>query len=138
MPNPENIKGKGNRFSSTNQPANPGRKPSLYNRIKKLIGTDANVELSKEDYYKLIGCLLERPISDLKKIADDSQTPIWIISIIRAVMKDAQEGRLNAIDALFDRLFGKASQPITGKNDGPIELKGSIPIHKWVEDRLND
>lgn len=40
MPNPENIKGKGNRFSSTNQPKNPGRKPSLYNHIKKLLGSD--------------------------------------------------------------------------------------------------
>ena len=62
----EHIKGKGNRFSSTNQPKNPGRKSSLYNHIKKLLGTEAKAELSKEDYFKLIQFLLEQPLDNLK------------------------------------------------------------------------
>ena len=116
----EHIRGKGNRFSSTNQPANPGRKPSLYNHIKKLLGSEANAELSKEDYYKLMACLLERSLDDLKKLATDKNTPVWIVNIVTAILKDAKAGRMNTLDSLFDRLFGKASQPLTGKDDAPL------------------
>lgn len=132
----DNIKGKGNRFSSTNQPENRGRKPSLYKHIKTLIGTDAEVELSREDFFKLIQFLLEQPADNLKKIAESRNTPIWIIGMIQAIIKDTRDGRTNTINSLFDRLFGKASQPITGKEEGPIELHGSVNIREWVKDRL--
>lgn len=88
----EHIKGKGNRFSSTNQPANRGRKPSLYNHIKKLLGTEAKAELSKEDYFKLIQFLLEQPLDNLKKLADSKNTPIWIVGVVRAVVKMPMQG----------------------------------------------
>lgn len=120
MPNPENIRGKGNRFSSTNQPANPGRKPSLYNHIRQLIGAEAVAELSREDYYRLIGCLLERPLDELKTLATDKKTPVWVVNVVRAIVKDAQAGRMNTLDSLLDRLFGKASQPLTGKDQTPL------------------
>ena len=36
-----------------------------------------------------------------------------------------------AIDSMFDRTFGKAAQPLTGPEGGPIEIKGvSITIKK--------
>lgn len=120
MPKPENIIGKGNRFSTTNQPANRGRKPSLYAHIKRLLGTEADIELSREDYYKLMQFLLERPLDDLKRLADSKETPIWIVNIIRAVVRDARAGRTATLDSLLDRLFGKAAQPLTGKNDEPL------------------
>ena len=63
--------GKSTRFSRTNQPKRNGRKPSTYALIKKLFGTDAEAELSKEDYYKLIAYLLERPIEP-KDLSRDS------------------------------------------------------------------
>lgn len=115
------------RFSSTRQPANPGRKPSLFNHIKRLVGVEATAELSREDYYRLIGCLLERPLEDLKRLATDPKTPVWIVGIVRAIVKDAQAGRMNTIDSLFDRLFGKASQPLTGK-DGKDLMPTAAPI----------
>lgn len=108
--------GKRTRFSSTNPPKNPGRKPSLYNHIKKLLGTEAKAELSKEDYFKLIQFLLEQPLDNLKKLADSKNTPIWIVGVVRSVVKDANAGRTTTLDSLFDRLFGKASQPLTGKD----------------------
>lgn len=126
MPNPENIIGKGRRFSNINQPKNPGRKPSLYNHIKKLLGTEAKAELSKEDYFKLIQFLLEQPLDNLKKLADSKNTPIWIVGVVRAVVKDANAGRTTTLDSLFDRLFGKASQPLTGKDGHPIEINTSV------------
>ena len=105
--------GKRTRFSSTNPPKNPGRKPSLYNQF-----------------------LLEQPLDNLKKLADSKNTPIWIVGVVRAVVKDANAGRTTTLDSLFDRLFGKASQPLTGKDEGPIEFKGSIPVREWIKARL--
>lgn len=128
--------GKSTRFSSTNQPQRNGRKPSTYALIKKLFGTEANAELSKEDYYKLIAYLLERPIDDLQKLAKDKSAPIWIVTIIRAIIKDAGKGNMFTIDSLFDRLFGKATQSTNNKSETTVELKGGIPIRQWVMDRL--
>ena len=88
----ENIKGKGNRFTTDNQPAKRGRKPSLYRQIKELLGTDARAELSREDYYRLIRFL------------------------IRAVVKDSRAGRMDSLNSLLDRLFGKAAQPLAGED----------------------
>lgn len=128
--------GKSTRFSSTNQPQRNGRKPSTYALIRKLFGTDAEAELSKEDYYKLIAYLLERPIDDLQKLAKDKSAPIWIVTIVRAILKDASKGLMFTVDSLFDRLFGKAIQQTNNKTETTVELKGGVPIREWVKDRL--
>lgn len=112
----ENIKGKGNRFTTDNQPAKRGRKPSLYRQIKELLGTDARAELSREDYYRLIRFLLEQPLDTLKRLADYPTTPIWVINLIRAVVKDSRAGRMDSLNSLLDRLFGKAAQPLAGED----------------------
>lgn len=111
-----NIEGKGNRFTSANQPPHRGRKPSLYRQIRELLGTEARAELSREDYYRLISFLLEQPLDTLKRLSDHPTTPIWIINLIRAVVKDSRAGRMYTLDSLLDRLFGKATQPLAGED----------------------
>lgn len=135
MPKPENVIGKGNRFSSTNQPKRNGRKPSLYNLIKNTIKVNnVEAELSKEDYFKLVAFLIERPLKELKEIASNDETPIWVVNVIRAIISDANSGQMRTLDSLFDRMFGKAVQPTTAKSE--VELKGSIPIKAWLEHQL--
>lgn len=107
----------GNRFTSENQPKNSGRKPALYTQLKKLTGKQVKHELSKEDYYKIIQYLMERTPNELKTIIDDAKkqngtTPVWVINIISAIQNDIRYGRTNTIDSVFDRIFGKATQPI--------------------------
>ena len=58
----------GNRFDSDNQPKKNGRKPALYNQLKKLTGKQVKHELSKEDYFKIIQYLMERTPAELKTI----------------------------------------------------------------------
>lgn len=48
MPNSKNVIGKGNRFSSTNQPANRGRKKSAYKELLALIEQGGGTLLSYE------------------------------------------------------------------------------------------
>lgn len=61
MPNPENVIGKGNRFSSTNQPANKGRKKSVFNQLRDKVYAEEGLRLSREDCYKLCASLIELP-----------------------------------------------------------------------------
>lgn len=130
----EHIKGKGNRFSSTNQPPNRGRKKSLFRSMVEKWDDNETPKPSKEDYNKMIGYLMERTSDELAVIASDPDTPIWAKTIIKAMQEDVNIGRITTITALFDRVFGKPSQ--SAEIDAKMSLKGSIPIRAWVEDRL--
>lgn len=120
----------GNRFTSDNQPKNSGRKPALYKKLKELTGKKVDYELSKEDYYKVIRYLMERTPGELKKILENAKddangsTPVWVLNVISAINSDIRYGRTTTIDSIFDRLFGKASQPIEG--DINASLSGSL------------
>lgn len=130
----EHIKGKGNRFSTTNQPKKNGRKPSLYNQLRELAKLENGILLSKEDFTKITSLLLTKSIKELHAMQQDDETPVWITNIARAIIKDSNEGRISTLDTLLDRLFGKATQPT--QQDISVEMKGSIPIRDWIKDRL--
>lgn len=134
MPKAENLIGKGNRFSSTNQPANRGRKPSLYKQLLQQWGEDDTPKPTKEDYSRAINHLLQSTEEDLQEIGNDKNTPVWVRSIVSAIREDMQAGRISTINILFDRVFGKPSQ--SADVDAKLSLRGSIPIRAWVEDRL--
>ena len=130
----EHIKGKGNRFSSTNQPKKNGRKPSLYTQLKEMAKLEGGIDLSREDFSKITMLLLSKSLKELQTIAKADDTPIWVVNIIRAIVMDAQTGRISTLDSLLDRLFGKATQPLA--QDVSVEVKGSIPVSEWVKDRI--
>lgn len=105
-------------FSTGNQPKNPGRKPSLYKKIKSLTGLRVECELSKEDYFKLIRFVMERTPNEIEKLiknpdgTQNKDIPLWMINIISAINVDIRYGRISTIDAIFDRVFGKATLSI--------------------------
>jgi len=123
----------GNRFSSNNQPPKNGRKQSIYKSLKELTGKKVEYELSKEDYFKMIRFLLEQSKPTLEEIMEDannnpqSNTPIWVCNIIRAIMMDTKKGITNTVEMLFDRLFGKSMQPVDHTTNGK-DLNTSIQI----------
>lgn len=108
----------GNRFTSTDQPANAGRKPSVYKYIKTITGKKVAAEMSKEDYLKVIRFLMESTPEELEplvKSADNKpnkKTPIWVLNVVSAINTDIRYGRTSTVEMLFDRVFGKATQPI--------------------------
>lgn len=110
-------------FSSQYQPKRNGRKPALYNKILQNLPQKGQNELSKGDYYKIIRYLMERTPSELNKILDDAQhnekstVPIWIATLIKAMLSDIKKGEMNILNILFDRLFGKS---------GTIKMKQNI------------
>ena len=106
MPNPENVIGKGRLFSSTNQPANKGRKKSVFNQIRDKVYAEEGLRLSREDCYKLCASLIELPVEELKTIYKDPTSPAWVVSIVGAILNDIKFGRMFTVDSLFDRFFG--------------------------------
>lgn len=98
----EHIRGKGNRFSSTNQPANRGRKPKLYTLAKKAY------KISFEEWQDTALYLLESTKEEVKEIAAKPDTPIWVVTICNAILSDTKKGMMFSLNDVLDRLFGKA------------------------------
>lgn len=127
----EHIKGKGNRFSSTNQPANRGRKPKLYTIAKKAYN------VSREEWNEVKLYLLQCTPSEIDKIIDKKDTPMWVLILARGLKRNAAKGITDVLDGMEDRLFGRA--PIAQDEDSTLYSENGIDIDKWmVENESED
>jgi hypothetical protein len=127
----EHIRGKGNRFSSTNQPKNSGRKPSLYKTLR-----EQYPELSREDFDKMSNGLLQKSREDIEAIATDKDTPMWIAAIATALRAQMVAGKTDALEMLLDRFWGKPKSSLDVTSSG-YSLKGFrsfIPDDKDLKD----
>lgn len=114
----------GNRFSSKNQPKKRGRgKLSLYDYIRKVTGEEVDPNTSKEDIIKTMRFLYESSLSKLEPLLKDPdhpkkpnpETPIWVLNFIAAMNQDLKNGKTTTIEILFDRVFGKPTQNLSGE-----------------------
>lgn len=103
----EHIKGKGNRFSSTNQPKNRGRKPKLYNIAA------SGYKVSKEEFAETANYVMQLPKEEAMKLAEKADTPMWVVLIIRSLYKSASKGDMRQLLDLA-KMMGF---------DAPMELK---------------
>ena len=126
----EHIRGKGNRFTSDNQPANRGRKPKLYTIAKK------SYNVSREEWNEVKLYLLQCTPSEIDKIIAKTDTPMWVLILARGLKRNAAKGVTDVLNDMEDRLFGRAI-PATG-DDEDISVPGSIDIDKWINDNTDD
>ncbi|MEG1554517.1 MAG: hypothetical protein RR363_05805 [Rikenellaceae bacterium] len=98
--------------------------------------------MSKEDYFKVIRYLMERTPGELKKILEDAKdeekgtTPVWVINIISAINSDIRYGRTSTMDMIFDRLFGRSTQPIEGEINGQVNSEVNMNFTALTTDEL--
>lgn len=130
----EHIKGKGNRFSSTNQPANRGRKKSAYKQLLERLKESGHPLISKEEYDKISSGVICQPTPILVEIEKDEDTPAFVRTDIRGLLSDMKIGSTKTLDKILDRILGKPTQPTENKHD--VSVKGSIPISKWIENNI--
>lgn len=126
----EHIKGKGNRFSSTNQPANRGRKPKLYTIAKKAYN------VSREEWNEVKLYLLQCTPSEIDKIIDKKDTPMWVLILARGLKRNAAKGITDVLAGMEDRLFGRA--PIAQDEDSTLYSENGIDIDKWMEENESE
>lgn len=116
------IKGKSanpkKQFSSTRQPKNPGRKPSRFKKIlESLDGVGQTI--SQEDYERITKTLLTMTGEELSELAQDKSTPIAIVLVANAINGDLNNQRMDNLEKLLDRVFGKSTNKVdvTSKGD---------------------
>ena len=90
----EHIKGKGNRFSSTNQPENRGRKPKLYTIAKKAYN------VSREEWNEVKMYLLQCTPQEIDKIIGKEDTPMWVLILARGLKRNAAKGMTDVLDGM--------------------------------------
>lgn len=111
----------GHRFTSDNQPKRKGRgKFSVLSYIRQTTGKKVDPQSSKEEILKVIQHIYESTPAELEPLMKDPNdpsksnpnTPMWVLNVIAAINTDMRYGRTSTIEMLFDRVFGKATQPI--------------------------
>lgn len=124
------IKNKGRLFTSDNQPANRGRKPKLYTIAQK------KYNISHEEYKDVIAYLMQCTKKEINSIAEDENTPIWIVNVCRALYKDSGRGEVKTLNDITERIFGKIpnTTEITGKDGKDLIPKIDIEIIDKRED----
>lgn len=127
----DNIKGKGNRFSSTNQPPNRGRKPKLYTIAKKAYG------VSREEWNEVKLFLLQSTQDEINKIIEREDTPMWVLILARGLKRNAAKGVTDVLNDMEDRIFGRAiNAPDENDDDVPTDIDHGISIDSWIKDKL--
>lgn len=120
---------KGNRFTSENQPKKKGRgRLSVLKYIQQTTGKKVDPQSSKEEILRVIQHIYESSPSELEALIKDPNdptkgnpnTPMWVLNVIAAINADLRYGRTTTIEMLFDRVFGKATQPIEGNIDTTV------------------
>lgn len=129
MSNYDYIKGKGNRFTSDNQPANRGRKPKLYTIAKKAYN------VSREEWNEVKLYLLQCTPQEIDRIIGKDDTPMWVLILARGLKRNAAKGVTDVLNDMEDRLFGRA---VSSPDSEQTMEHGSISIDKWIKKNSDD
>lgn len=98
-------KGIATQFSSTNQPKKKGRKPSILKKLKA-------IGLSHEDITGLLENIIMANKQEAQEMLKNPELPIMAVGYLSALIKEIQAGKSFTIEAIIDRLDGKATQKV--------------------------
>lgn len=125
----------GNRFSATNQPKKKnGRKPSVYKTIATIVGEKFKLEMTKSDFYHIQQWLLEQPLEKLKYMYKDPETPTFMKVHISALTTDIKNGNTKSVQEIYDRLYGRATQPV--EMDASLEVEKEYDLSSVTDTEL--
>ena len=102
----KDIIGKGKQFSSTYQPARKGgRKPNILKKLKA-------IGLSHDDIRAILENLIMADKKKAQELLADPELPLMAVGYLSAMMKDIAKGSSVTMEAIMDRLDGKAAQKV--------------------------
>lgn len=76
-------------------------------KILSALGINLNIQLTKTDTANLLATLLTCNDEQLKAMYTNEKVPIAIKIVIKRLREDAKLGNLEALERLWDRVFGK-------------------------------
>ena len=108
----KNIKGSdGNTFSSTNQPANAGRKKKIYTVLKELgYGAD--------DIRTAFGELAFYTENELNEVIQDADKPMITKIIAKAFIEAYKKGDYYKVKEIIEQIIGKPQQKLDHTTKG--------------------
>ena len=110
----KNIGKYGNKFSSTNQPKNPGRKKSQLKDFVKTCNVSSS-DVIKVFQHLIFGSTVEE-LKELVKPANQGNQPVIVILLVKAFLADMKNGSLREANTVLDRILGKPVQQLTIEN----------------------
>lgn len=110
----KNIGKYGNKFSSTNQPKNPGRKKSQLKDFVKTCNISSS-DVMKVFQHLIFGSTVEE-LKELVKPANQGSQPVIVILLVKAFLADMKNGSLREANTVLDRILGKPIQQLTIEN----------------------
>ncbi|MDR3334904.1 MAG: hypothetical protein LBT13_08490 [Treponema sp.] len=125
------------RFSSTNQPANRGRKPS---KLKKWIRGNG---VSNEDFLAIFkNIIATHTIEELQQMVEGdnkNKLPVIVALCISAFIHDMKTGTLTAANSVLDRIMGRPTQQMVFSqklSDIPEDPKQRQELIEQIENDL--
>lgn len=109
-------------FSKSNQPKKNGRKKSRFEELFAQIGKTGAEPLSLEDYKKSIGYMLSLDVAEIEGICKNPDTPVSVLVIAKSLLGDIRAKKLDNIEKLADRVFGKAIQNMDVKQTSKYDF----------------
>lgn len=102
------------------QTGNPnGRPKKIIQRLEDVIGRKFSVGITKADKLQIIESMLELSVSQLKGIATDTESPVFMVLIANAIKGDIERKNMVTVNELLNRLYGKSSVRVeVEKEDG--------------------
>ena len=95
------------------QPTNlGGRKKLLQNLLKDYFIEELDLKLSKSQIIELMKSFILKTETELTQLESDNEQPYFIKLIIKALKKDALNGRIDTLKEILDRGYGKSSENI--------------------------
>ena len=107
----------GKRFSSTYQPAKRGRRPDI---IKKLKGYGC----SESDIKRLLEEIVFKDKKGAEDLLRDVELPIIALTYLKGLIKDMNNGRVDVLEKVLDRIYGKAAQ----RQEVEANVTGTRPV----------
>lgn len=94
-------------------------------KLLSSLNINLNLQLSKSDTANLLACLLTCNESQLDALYRNRKVPVVIKIVIKRLKEDMQYGYMDAVERLWDRIFGKSNMSL----DIPAEttVNGIIP-----------
>ena len=102
----------GNRYSTTNQPANRGRKPSRYKELLKNL-SKIGEPITRDDYNKVIVYLLTMTKEEIQVLVNDSKTPIATVIIASSIFGDISTGQMRNLVTMTDQALAAPKEQDT-------------------------
>jgi hypothetical protein len=136
-----NIGKEGVKFSSTNQPANRGRRSSVMKVMRELLGDDIKPDLTKGQITEVIASLWELDGEALKDLSSKTDIPVIVAIIARSLYKAASKGDPKNFLDLYTRAYGSPKQEIeqTNRNiETPITAEDELIAKEYLARKLKE